>query len=68
MSNIFKLGKDNREKERRGEKAKKEGESAIGVGLGGRSWSRFAATGEATLKACEKMTAAMCGGREAANW
>ena len=49
MSNIFKLGKDNREKERRGEKAKKEGERAIGVGLGGKSWSRFAATGEATL-------------------
>ena len=51
MSNIFKLGKDNRVKERRGGKAKKEGENAIGVGLGGRwTWSRFVATGEAMLK------------------
>ena len=49
MSNIFKLGKDNREKEKGEEKAKK-GDSAIGVSLGGRSWSRFAATGEAMLK------------------
>lgn len=50
--------------------AKKGGESATGASLGGRwAWRRFAGQqGKPCWRACGKMTATRCGGREAANW